>query len=127
MIPGTEKDENEHLYPFMWKLKLCQDLSQQKQAKKQACEKCRGSRKEEVAFSLTNITTVCHLPLFHISPLTESLVEQAIANYMLSAFYMLRLQGKGADDELMRVTDSDGQNLPFKTAIIAWALSTWGL
>ena len=72
----------------------------------------RGSRKEEV-------TAVCRLPLFRISPLTECPVEQASANYMLSAFYKLRLQGKGADDELMRVTDSDGQNQPFKTAIIA--------
>lgn len=54
-------------------------------------------------------------------------MEQASANYMLSAFYKLSLQGKGADDELMRVTDSDGQNQSFKTAIIAWALSTWGL
>lgn len=112
MIPGTEKDENEHLYPFSCKLKLCQDLSQQKQARKQAREKCRGSRKEEV-------TAVCCLPLFRISPLTECPVEQASANYMLSAFYKLSLQGKGADDELMRVTDSDGQNQSFKTAIIA--------
>lgn len=124
MIPGTEKDENEHLYPFSCKLKLYQDLSQQKQARKQAREKCRGSRKEEVAFSLTNITAVCRLPLFRISPLTECPVEQASANYMSSAFYMLRLQGKGSDDELMRVTDSDGQNQSFKTVIIARALFT---
>lgn len=46
-------------------------------------------------------------------------MEQASANYMLSASYKLRLQGKGSDDELMRVTDSDGQNQSFKTAIIA--------
>ena len=51
-------------------------------------------------------------------------MEQASANYMLSAFYKLRLQGKGSDDELMRVTDSDGQNQSFKTVIIARALFT---
>ena len=86
-------------------------VSRNKPESKRA-KKCRGSRKEEV-------TAVCRLPLFRISPLTECPVEQASANYMLSASYKLRLQGKGSDDELMRVTDSDGQNQSFKTAIIA--------